>query len=254
MTVPVLPFPEAQSVVMCGDIHGDFVALVEKLRQADIHDALVIVAGDCGLGFESPDYYEDIYLTILRHLQAYNLCIVMLRGNHDNPAYFNGDKRITHERWQTVADYTVLQACSHNFLCIGGAISIDRTRRLQRMALHPEQEGYWTDEAPIYDSEVLDALKEQCVLIDTVVTHTAPSFCELQTKRGLTSWCMHDSALWSDTTQERQTMDDIHAHLLRDKHPLRLWYYGHFHQSWQSYINGVNYTLLDIMELQEVIN
>ena len=132
MIAPILSFPDAQSIVVCGDIHGEFVALVEKLRVTyGIHDALIIVAGDCGFGFESPDYYEDIYLTILRHLQAYNLCIVMLRGNHDNPAYFNGDKRITHERWQTLPDYTVLQACNHNILCVGGAISIDRSVRLQ---------------------------------------------------------------------------------------------------------------------------
>lgn len=249
----ILFFPEVQSIVICGDIHGDSIALVDKLRQTDIHDALVIVAGDCGFGFESPDYYEDIYPKILRHLQAYNLWMVMLRGNHDNPAYFNGDKRITYERWQTVPDYTILQAYHHNILCVGGAISIDRSMRLQWMDLRPEREAYWIDEAPVYNPMALDSLSEQGIKIDTVVSHTAPSFCEFQTKRGLSSWCLKDSALWNDTTQERQTMDDIHAHLLRDKHPLKHWYYGHFHQSWQSHIDGITYILLDIMELQELI-
>lgn len=250
----ILSFPEVQSIVFCGDIHGDFIALVDMLRQKDIHDALIVIAGDCGFGFETPEYYEDTYQKILRHLQAYNLWIVMLRGNHDNPAYFNGDQRITYERWQTIPDYTILQACHHNILCVGGAISIDRSMRLQWMDIRPEREAYWIDEAPVYNPMALDSLSEQGVKIDTVVSHTAPSFCELQTKRGLSSWCMKDSALWNDTTQERQTMDAIHAHLLRDKHPLRHWYYGHFHQSWQSHIDGVNYTLLDIMELQELIN
>ena len=253
MTPNILSFSEAQSIILCGDIHGEFFALVEKLcKQYGIHDALVVVAGDCGFGFESPECYERIYQKLARNLNAYNLWIVMLRGNHDNPAYYNGDKRITYERWQTVPDYTVLQACGKHILCVGGAISIDRTMRLQWMELCPEREAYWPDEAPIYNPQALDALSEQGIKIDTIVSHTAPSFCELQTKRGLSSWCMKDSALWEDTTRERQTMDDIHAHLLRDKHPLTHWYYGHFHQSWNSYIDGVRYTLLDIMELQEL--
>lgn len=248
----VLSFSEVQSTVISGDIHGDFIALVDMLRQTDIHDALVVVAGDCGFGFHSIEYYTQIYRQVLRHLQAYNLYIIMLRGNHDNPSYFNGDKRITYERWQTVSDYTVLQACNHNILCVGGAISIDRQMRLRWMDLRPEYETYWIDESPVYNPIVLDSLLEQGIKIDTVVSHTAPSFCELQTKRGLSSWCLKDSALWNDATQERQTMDDIYAHLLRDKHPLKHWYYGHFHQTWHSHMAGINYTLLDIMELQEL--
>ena len=39
----ILSFPEVQSIVFCGDIHGDFIALVDKLRQTDIHDALIVV-------------------------------------------------------------------------------------------------------------------------------------------------------------------------------------------------------------------
>ena len=30
------------------------------------------------------------------------------------------------------------------------------------------------------------------------------------------------------------------------------WYYGHFHQSWHSSIDGVLFKMLDIMELAEI--
>lgn len=254
MKPTILSFPEVKSIVLCGDIHGEFHALVEKLRvTCGIHDALVIVAGDCGFGFETPDFYEDIYQDLSRRLKAYNLWIVMLRGNHDNPEYFNGDKRITYERWQTVPDYIILQACNHTILCVGGAISIDRVARMQWMNQSPEHEAYWQDEAPVYNPSALETIGENGIKIDTVVSHTAPSFCESQTKLGLSSWCLKDSALWNDAMQERQTMDDIHAHLLRDKHPLKHWYYGHFHQSWNAQIDGINYTLLHIMELKELV-
>ncbi len=250
----IFSFPQAQSLVLCGDIHGDIATLLDKLcKQYVIHDALVIVAGDCGIGFdyEQAEDYDRIYQHLSRNLEANNLWIVMMRGNHDNPAYYNGDKRIVYERWRTVPDYTVLQACGHTVLCVGGAVSIDRQMRLQMMAIDSSLERYWEDEAPVYDAGAMDALKGMSV--DIVVTHTAPSFCELQTKRGLTQWCMRDAALWEDVTRERQTMDDIHAHLLRDGHPLKHWYYGHFHQSWNGYVDGVQFTLLDIMEVKELI-
>ncbi len=36
------------------------------------------------------------------------------------------------------------------------------------------------------------------------------------------------------------------------RHPLRHWYYGHFHQSWHQEIEDVQYNLLDIMELRKM--
>ena len=44
----VLTYPEAKSLVICGDIHGDFVPLVyEMCVRYGRRDTLVIVAGDC---------------------------------------------------------------------------------------------------------------------------------------------------------------------------------------------------------------
>ncbi len=54
-----------------------------------------------------------------------NNWIVFVRGNHDNPAYFEGTT-FSYKRFIAVPDYTILQACNHSILCVGGAISIDR--------------------------------------------------------------------------------------------------------------------------------
>lgn len=69
-------------------------------------DTLLIVAGDCGFGF-------------------------------DKPAYFN-EERIGYKRWRTVQDYSVISACNHNILCIGGAISIDWERRMKQQVVPRE--------------------------------------------------------------------------------------------------------------------
>ena len=50
-------YPEAKSVVVCGDIHGDFHTLANKMcKQYQMTDTLLIVAGDCGFGFDKPAY------------------------------------------------------------------------------------------------------------------------------------------------------------------------------------------------------
>ena len=60
--VSFFEFPRAKSVVVSGDIHGDFTQLVYKCCvQYEMTDTLIIVAGDCGFGFEAPGYYESIY-------------------------------------------------------------------------------------------------------------------------------------------------------------------------------------------------
>ena len=42
-------YPEAKSIVISGDIHGDFNELVYKLCiQYQMTDTLLVVAGDCG--------------------------------------------------------------------------------------------------------------------------------------------------------------------------------------------------------------
>lgn len=246
-------YPEAKNVVVCGDIHGEFGTLVNKLCiQYRMEDTLLIVAGDCGFGFEKPEYYEQIYNRVVGRLRKANNWVVFVRGNHDDPSYFNEEK-ISHRRWRTVPDYSVISACGHAILCVGGAISIDRSyRRIEQYLQNLKETGYyWINEAPYYDSEKLDALAD--FSIDTVVTHTAPSFCEKKTKRGLSGWAENDPDLYDDLKYERAVMDRL-LNELRDRwHPVLGWYYGHFHDSWTGIVEGIKYRMLDILEICEVI-
>lgn len=59
--VKVHLFPDVKNIIICGDIHGEFNALIYKLCvQYRMTDTLLIVAGDCGFGFEKPGYYEQV--------------------------------------------------------------------------------------------------------------------------------------------------------------------------------------------------
>ena len=110
---------------------------------------------------------------------------------------------------------------------------------------------YWPDEKPVYDEAMLETISETCI-IDTIVTHTAPSFCEKQSRADIQNWLVKDENLLDDVKYERKVMDGIYTFLKEHGHPLKHWYYGHFHESWHSEIEGVNYNMLDIMQLDQL--
>lgn len=194
-----------------------------------------------------------------KRMNESNNWIVFVRGNHDNPAYFDGCT-FRYKRFIAVPDYTIVQACSHIILCVGGAISIDRQCRMDAWKDKRKystigtvtiddlaKNMYWRNEAPLYDEKKMKAICSQFT-IDTVITHTAPSFCELFTKGNLHHWIQNDDTLLNDVKAERAAMDKLHERLVQDHHPISHWFYGHFHQSWHNSIGGMLFRMLDIME------
>lgn len=243
--INIYEFPDAKGIVVAGDIHGDFKTLVYKCCvQYGMTDTLIIVAGDCGFGFYRPGYYEDLYMQLNGRLSKANNWIVFVRGNHDNPAYFDG-QRVNYKRWKAVPDYSILKTYDHTILCVGGAISVDRGWRMD------ENQAYWPDEKPVYDQKQLESISETCA-VDTVISHTAPSFCEMTSYLDIQNLLEQDKDLLQDIQAERKVMDNICAFLKGHNHPIDKWYYGHFHQSWHSEIDGIRYNMLDCMELREL--
>ena len=47
-------------------------------------------------------------------------------------------------------------------------------------------------------------------------------------------------------------MDGLLKRLCHDGHSLLRWYYEHFHRSWNAEIDGIDYTMLGIMEMKEL--
>ena len=53
-----LAFPDAKNIIVSGDIHGDYNHLIFKLcSQYQMRDTVLIVAGDCGFGFEKKESF-----------------------------------------------------------------------------------------------------------------------------------------------------------------------------------------------------
>lgn len=49
-----------------------------------------------------------------------------------------------------------------------------------------------------------------------------------------------DEDLLDDVKRERKVMDDLYAYLYSKSHPLRHWFYGHFHQK---SVKGIKFVL-----------
>lgn len=240
-----------RDIYVMGDIHGEY----HEAYTRNVQHACIILAGDCGFGFHHYKYYTGcMYPKALKWLEKDDNIIICVRGNHDNPAYFKGEL-FKEERMLCVPDYTVIKGYHHTVLCIGGAISIDRTYRYDLNAMRPDGPQYWwQDEAPVFDCDKLREITEAGYRIDTVVTHTCPDFCYPMDK-GVTNptlahWMQADPTLKADLQQERSVMTEIY-HQLTDtyNHPLKRWIYGHYHASHKSNYDDMACVLLDINEI-----
>ncbi|MCQ2335399.1 MAG: metallophosphoesterase [Paludibacteraceae bacterium] len=245
-----------------GDIHGEYGGLSVWMKTYDMQNACLIFCGDIGLGFNSEAYYQQTFQKLNRECKKRNVTLLFVRGNHDDPSYFT-EQKIRFSHIQSVPDYTIVSVAGHTVLCVGGGISMDRQYRLQRMMVEAQKYArfhgcllaeakelaphlYWADEPPSFNEEALLEIYEASIQIDTVCTHTCPSFAEPRTKDGIESWLAQDADLARDIDNERAVMDQLYQHLISHGHPLQTWCYGHFHFHHAEQIDTTTFRLLDM--------
>jgi predicted phosphodiesterase len=254
---------ETENIYFAGDLHGEFPTINVTINRFNLDNCAIVVCGDIGIGFEKEEYYIQTFNHLTKTLAKKNIHLFLFRGNHDNKDYFDGKHFTQFEYIHVIPDYSVISSTTRNILCVGGATSIDRVWRKENMesltvqymkhhscgweeAEKKSKKLYWENEPIMYDIDELDHLIENNILVDTVCTHTAPSFCNPITKKGLHSWLCADPKLGEDLDKERKTCDEILSYLKENEHPLENWYYGHFHSHNVEIIDNIKYTLLDM--------
>lgn len=257
MDIIVLP---NQPIVVVADIHGDFDSFYRGIEANEYSDCIIIVAGDCGIGFHKKAYYETLFNSLNKKFVEKNISCYFLRGNHDDPYYFNNDI-FSYSNVKTIKDYTVLSTNGKNILCVGGAISVDRIYRIDKYwrdcQIYAETMNvslaeaktkfvplYWSDEPPYFDNDKIIEITNNDIKIDYVITHTSPSFCYKSDKDGVSYWLNKDNDLENVLNNERKVMDDIYQSLIENNHPLKKWIYGHFHGHNVEVINDIEFTAL----------
>jgi len=228
-----------QQIIMCGDIHGKFGEFSYKIKNYKIENSIICCAGDIGMGFHKFNYYLTEFTKISKQLKNKNNLCFFVRGNHDDPKYFNGeyaDKLNKLSNIKFVSDYEVINTPLGNIIFIGGGTSIDRMRRVY-------EKTYWPNEKCVFDENKLKEVNTN-INIDYVITHTAPSFCYPQDKSGIEYWLLEDSNLEKDIIEEREVMDKIFK-VLESNNIIKYWGYGHFHCFQKQRYECVNFVVCD---------
>jgi len=228
-------------LLFLGDIHNKFNVINQHLKKYDIRDANIIQVGDFGVGFY--DHIKDMrHLAMTNDVLAKrNVFLYAIRGNHDNPFYFELDP-FNFSNIKFVPDYSVLNLSDKNILFIGGATSIDRNIRTNGS-------DWWKNEVFVYDEPKIKTFEN----IDIVITHT----CDYNNpKRGFELVKQHasysgDDKLVSDIQHERYLLKNL-FYWLSQKNKIELALCGHFHIS-DTFVDdfGVNHRVLDINEFWE---
>ena len=233
--------------MMLGDIHGSFKNLLKQMRRFDIRDTDIIQVGDFGIGFESVEREKIVFGVLNDFLKERNCTLRAFRGNHDNPSVFSEDPFLFSNIY-LMPDYSVVEISGKKILMIGGAISIDRKDR-QEYVKHWGV-TYFEDEKFVFDKEKLDSL--DLSNIDIICTHTSPKFTHpLEFNTLVYNYADRDAGLLRDLEIERQLVTDFYDYVKNKMPNLTHYFYGHFHTSWNSVIDGVEFRLLNINELFE---
>jgi predicted phosphodiesterase len=219
-----------------GDTHGANNQITSEIKWHKLKNFNFIHVGDFGIGFLREKKERARLQFLNKFLRLRGCFLYVIRGNHDWKAYFDG--RIINECSNIILldDYSVLNWCDQNFLCVGGAISVDRLQRKAGV-------DWWEDEVFVYDETRIPDVK-----IDHMVCHTAPDFVHPIGFNGFVYGKIDkDPGLAKELPHERDQMGKL-VNLIKENNDLKTFIYGHFHARNTDIIDGTKYRLCDCNE------
>lgn len=230
--------------IYLGDIHGNFDFVSWYIKAHNISDCSIVQVGDFGIGFmnESNINKEAQSLKKLNDvLVNFNVTLYAIRGNHDNPKYFDGTFNL-YERIHLMPDYSIESIEGKSHLFVGGAISIDRKYRTEGVDYWPE-EKFKLDESKLQDITGIDVL----------VTHNSMSFLPPYSINQLVlDFASTDAGLLEQLLEERAAFTKMWDILTKEnRNSIGLHVYGHFHFDETTFLNDTKHVLLSINKTYE---
>lgn len=218
-------------IIAIGDIHGNISEMTNKIKECGTNVNFVQI-GDFGLGFHGPTEYFDKLQYLHWELEGTESKLYVIRGNHDNPAFWVPGNGYDFKNIHFVRDNTVIKIDDKICYFAGGAISIDRTSRIQGVS-------YWKNESynffpPTYPSE--DVSLE---LIDIVFAHDVyhPISKFDMNSPFVKEWARRDSKLMNDLIESQNQMGELFDYIKGSCGNKLIWVHGHYHQSHVNYMN-----------------
>lgn len=224
-------------IYITGDTHGniDFPKLKNYFKKRYVTDNdYLIILGDVGMVWSENEVFINEYFYL-------GPTVLFIDGNHENfellnmfpIVEFKGAK--CHRLYDNV--YHVLRGEILNlngltFFCMGGATSIDKPLRIDRIS--------WWEEENISNKDILNGLcnlEKVNYSVDCVLTHCAPSFVTRK--------------MFGYQADNNTEILERFRSQLTFKH----WYFGHYHEdkSWNKYCCFYN-NIMEINKTNETKN
>ena len=234
-----------RQLIFCGDIHGELKSLVSNELKG-IENADLIVCGDFGVGFGGPNSMNVHYAEVEKKLKEQGIVVYAVRGNHDDPSYFDGQH--DYELLKFLPDHTMITLCGKKIYPVGGAVSIDidmhdRISGKSRRDINDNYIRRGSRRRVWWEREVIDEkTKGLPGYADIVVSHEAPlAFSPVPMRPD-------NAEITSDTWEKVIAGRTYLNHVLNEIRMTR-WFYGHHHQSFSGHYGNVLYRGLGINEL-----
>ncbi len=247
-------------MIVLGDVHRRWEDVAGMIDRAGLRGRTIIQVGDFGLGFGPPDRERQQLAVLGAALSRRGNRLLVVRGNHDDPALFRARTELAGGAIRLAPDYSVDIVEGQKVFLAGGATSVDRKLR------HAGR-SYWPDEAFSFDQARLDTLDLDG--LQAVITHTAPGIAppsiddqgrlvagalpEPPTgfRTALSRLYARDEALAGDVFAERRALDALYR-AIRVRGPIPHWIYGHFHHHIIATHDGARFTMLGELQLLEI--
>lgn len=222
----------------------------QRKNKEDFTNSVVIVAGNCGMGERSLEYYLDVLGEFNGMLAERNCHVMIVRGHDDDPSYFS-EKRIDLSNVKTVPDYSVIELKYLNCLCIGGSVSVDREWKLSQ-EVEFGKKMYYEDEKPHFDEAAIEEISS-AYKIHCVVTSTSPSFAYPGGNTYNNSrWSHGEGTLVDELREERTVLNKIYTKLVDGNQKPYIWLYSRFEKKNANMLDDILFKSLKRNDIVDV--
>jgi predicted phosphodiesterase len=229
-------------IVAIGDTHGKITSMSEKIQSLNLEKGTQFVhVGDFGLGFDSPikEYKKLRDLNFVLSMNDQRLWVI--RGNHDNPVYWEERNSFELSNIKFVPDNTFMELDGRMCFFAGGALSIDRTSRQKGATYWPGETYEWKEP------------KDVPGRVDHIFTHDVYHQCSPFNidSPSTEKWFPLDPNLRGDMIESQMHMKSLYDFFTSINDDFS-WYHGHYHESHFTSIGKQKTYGLSIMEFKEV--
>lgn len=222
-------------IYIWGDTHGDWDQMFLQINRYDISNCHIIHVGDIGIGFRAKTDEIKEFRLLNDYFASKQITFMGIRGNHDNPEYFNGDYILPY--FQLIPDYHQEEINGRLFLFIGGAISIDRNSREIGV-------NYWPDENISKHLGISQWDLTGFKTPDVIISHDCPL------EVGFSPGSLYDepgNMVKTDAIVGRRILSNVF-----DQLPPKKWFYGHYHSDQIESIGGTDFHMMGINSIYEL--